>query len=360
MRGGDCEDGSCDGHVSAYSLAKLRADAKGVDDSVKALLYIASLYCPLLIESAINFGKHVATEFSRYNSMPFDSDSKTQLCLHLYLKLIPWSLLKPMLHPLPLPAVKRYSSKIPVPEQLDSLIDADTGLRVATDPRFPDLPVLAVEPTDHNQTNWKSPANTVFTKKVLKVISSLDLPNRVSILYPATLFDEERFYLWDIFCYSKVLFELTGREIPYWGFVANDSSNHYGVPPIGLLHRHLSARLRPAPKIHPALRRVAERAYDVLPLIPALGVPAAPPCASGRSEERRGPAGWEDLIVPCDSEERMVLVVRPGGRWGSEHGRSLAKKLGELRPPVRVTRIEQWGLMEEEESLEVWHVARES
>jgi hypothetical protein len=90
---------------------------------------VARHYCPFLVECAIQ--DKFRDDFAKTRTDCKDPETGNALCMHLFFKLVPWTLVATLIDP-------RFQDTVSQHIQPDA----------------PKLSVLAVESTDRNITNW--------------------------------------------------------------------------------------------------------------------------------------------------------------------------------------------------------------
>jgi hypothetical protein len=368
-RGADCEDMAREAHVSHMALLRLAID-DATPPAVVALAFLASLYCPMLVEAAIAAKNHLPDPFARTNARPVLRDG-TPVSLHAYFKLLPWPLVHRLCRGAPAGEAKgppEPTVRLPPtpPAPVGSLETWRAWLRAAALPRRAamagdDLPVLAIEPTDHNMTNWSHTpapvadhATSDLCARMRAYHSARDAKgnfvhpwtHHVHYLYPPTRFAQEGFYRYDLVGYSGLLYQLTGRKVPHWLFVTHD---RVGSPPLGLLGRAANTLLVPGPT--PANFDPApwERLVARLPRLPPLRAPDAPKWAAvcdvsgvhASATDTASAASGVALRIFVRLGESTPDGVASDQGWTAEHTRALEQALGESRgeeglKPLRV------------------------
>lgn len=275
-RSGDCEDAARCAHAAAFALLTLELNEK-TPGTVRSLARLASYYCPVMTEGAI--------VDRRDRQKPFAIQGQNA-CLHLYFKLIPWTAL----------VGARIPSDIKLRTDPDShMADTQWGQdlpvpRCLLKPNVK-LPVLVVEPTDHNLTAWNTTDDTKWSRALNSCVYPLHSAKRkglpahpwthhVRYPYPPHLFVERGYYLYDILYYSKALYLLSGRKTPFW-IAAREkrdkgSTYTFGIPPLGngqTTALEADSVLLPAKSLTAAERESAERFLGWLPRLPPLAVP---------------------------------------------------------------------------------------
>jgi hypothetical protein len=275
-RSGDCEDAARCAHAAAFALLTLELN-ENTPQTVRSLARLASYYCPLMTEGAIID--------RRDRQKPFAIRGQNA-CLHLYFKLIPWTALVGI----------RLPQSIQLPIDSDShMANRDWGKDLAV-PRCllkpnAKLPVLVVEPTDHNLTAWNTTDDTKWSHTLNRCVYPLHsakkqgLPehpwtHHVRYPYPPHLFVERGYYLYDLLYYSKPLYLLSRKTTPFWIAAKQRRdkgiSYTFGIAPLGngkTTSLEADSVLLPAKSLTAAERECAERFLGWLPRLPPLVVP---------------------------------------------------------------------------------------
>jgi hypothetical protein len=266
----------------------------------------------MLVEAAIkNETGHVSKAFACTNATLKDPASGLRMCLHLYCKLLPWDLVARCMPP--------------------ALRSADLS-RLANEARDHHLPVLAIESTDRNRTDWTSLVQDRNVADILAFIraSPIDTKGRVHVLYPPGLFLQERFYLYDLFFYSRPLFDLTGCSTPFWWLCQKSA---FGVPPLGMgITKWDAISFTPASSIAPVEWETAQELAQTLPHVQGLTtghqVPLADLWAAERAEALGGAlhvTETQDVYEDVEPSVPTPVFVR----WGQEESEDVVHAVRE-------------------------------
>lgn len=346
LRSGDCEDMARDAHTAACSILALDVGPDTAPE-VAALVWLASFYCPFLVESAIKTRSSGSRGFSANNVEVTDPQTGLTMSLHLYFKMIPWSRLLPSLRGQASPRYDYHRAECPLTPRVPSK-QPNTEFRATVHANALSLPVLVVEPTDRCRTAWDCIDHIPHWRAVTSVVTSMQDPAvdaRVRWLYTAREFAEERFYLYDMFVYSRVLTDLTSPDKVVWALVGPGDT--YGTAPVGLCNS-FPPQLRLVPgsvDLHPEALVQATRLETCLPRLPPLDpLPPAPPprAAPSRRWARRHPICIR--VGPDVAEDPTA--------WNEESATSLRRALETAGWEVAAEH--RWALSETGEALLVW------
>jgi hypothetical protein len=264
------------------------------------------------MEAAITDSSVSGPEFEKANVTLADPATKRQMCLHLYCKLLPWRIVRNCVAPV--------------------------KLRWPTDDQPEGLPVLVVEPTDRNRTDW-STARESSVHALLRLLHPFKATGRVSYLYPPQLFMRENFYCYDLFFYSRPLFDATGGRTPLWWCCPRVSEQRFGLKPLGLLLTTDWSRVQfvPEPPIDPALWAAAQEMALASPAVQPLVGPEKEPPSDEQDQPLRTRTEPVFVRLCTGEDEELVHKIRralsESGDWRIER---------EFRVPVLGDTEAQW------------------